>query len=190
MSVFFDHDTAQKTRRAIIITSVVAIALHYVQLGSNELEIFKLKIIVQKENIIVFLKFALAYLTYMYLTYEFGTYWGDRKKRPLVRMRDNHLNSLKSLDRTEAVPNLTKIERQFNERENQRIVQISNISKVFRDHLPVFFLLFLVFSGWHDEIIGKHIIQLPLAETELDNSSPEKVQPAVTEQPTLSGTSE
>ncbi|MDF3413306.1 hypothetical protein HKX54_02460 [Sulfitobacter sp. M57] len=48
MSVLFDHETFDKTRRAVIITATVVMALHFVELCSDHIDVFSLKIAVSK----------------------------------------------------------------------------------------------------------------------------------------------
>lgn len=172
MSVLFDHDTSQKTRRAVIVTSVIIIVLHYVQLRSDELEIFKLKIIVQKENIVLFLKVGLGYLVYMFFVYEISTYWTERTKRLLDRQREELLAA--DTDEDEYKINLMKpsvrqvdtrlkvIEEKFKKEETSRLLRLETNLRFLRDYLPVFLFVFLALSELHENVFGRYIlIEIP-----------------------------
>jgi hypothetical protein len=86
MSVLLEHDDFKKSRKALITTSVLTIALSYIVLGSNELEIFKLKILVNKETIILAGKISVLYLLFNY-AYFFSVRRYDAILKLLERTR-------------------------------------------------------------------------------------------------------
>lgn len=175
MSVILEHDTAQKARRAVVVTSVVLILLHYVDLGSSEMEIFKLKISVQKDNVSLFLKLTLAYLLYIYIAYEVGGYWAQRTKRMTKRLmlkveadvraaegyfddgfaRDSPTKKMLQDER------IKEYEAKLNEQENSQLLSLSNTLKVAIDYLPVMAFSLLAFSGAHESLIDSYIKQSP-----------------------------
>ena len=89
MSVLLEHDNIIKSRRALIISSVVVISLHYVQLNSNEIEIFKLQVAVSKGSLIIAAKLSTLYLLYIFALQAI--------KRYIERFIRNRKNSLASL---------------------------------------------------------------------------------------------
>lgn len=67
MSFFFEHDDLVKSRRAVVTASIITMALHHVVLNSNELEIFKLKIAIDQNTLILWGKLSVIYLLLNYL---------------------------------------------------------------------------------------------------------------------------
>lgn len=67
MSALLEHDDIKKSRRALIISSVVVIALHYVQLKTDYIEILKLQVVVSKDSLVVAAKLSTAYLLYIFI---------------------------------------------------------------------------------------------------------------------------
>lgn len=91
MSVLLEHDDVAKSRRALIISSVVVIALYYVQFVSTEpeIEIFNLKIAVSKDSLIIAAKLSTAYLLYIFILQVFKS-----TSEKLVKGREDRLNGL------------------------------------------------------------------------------------------------
>ncbi|MBI1492857.1 hypothetical protein [Halocynthiibacter styelae] len=166
MSVVFEHDSAAKARRSIIVTSTLIIALYYVRLKSNELDLFGLKVLVEKDNILIFLKLALGYLVYMYAIYEFSEYLSDRHQRLTTKL-NNELEEM--ISTTFPQPHEEKraeIQEAHRKNENARLVRLSLMIKSYRDYFPVMIFALFAMTDIHERFIGHLLIrELPQTET-------------------------
>lgn len=163
MSVLLEHDNSQKARRAIIVTSVVTIVLHYAQLGSNEIDFFGLKIAVHKENISLFLKLALGYLLYIYTIFELGASYEDRVTRLAKRLKaelDRDIEEMDVPDTDAHSISLKKaeVEERFKMDELKRLTQLSFYMKIFSEYFPVYAFSLLAFTGLHELFLGDQIV--------------------------------
>lgn len=99
MSVLLEHDDIIKSRRALIISSVVVIALYYVKLESEYIEILKLKVAVSKDSLIIAAKFSTVYLLYIFAL--------QALRRINVRYLENQNNHYQNMT-SDQIPDTTK----------------------------------------------------------------------------------
>jgi len=65
--LLLEHDTFSKARRALIVSSIILILLSQLDVQSNSIEIFKLKLGVNKKQIVGFGLCGVIYFSYIYI---------------------------------------------------------------------------------------------------------------------------
>lgn len=144
---------------------------HHIQFASNELEIFKLKILINKEQLIFFLKAGLLYLLYNFFTIEFSDQYNrrleqqhralekqifekERKKRHSKvgdLLRDKSPNDFQSEAELKAT-----IAAFIDENTKKHLLYVDIFLRVLRDYLPIFCFAFVALSEVHINILKNY----------------------------------
>lgn len=171
LSAWFDHNTSEKSRRAIIITCSMIIVGHHIQFASNELEIFKLKILINKEQLIFFLKAGLLYLLYNFFTVEFSDQYNRRLEQLRIAL-EKEIFEEKRIRRHLKVSNLpgdtppgdfqseaelkATIAAFIDENTKKHLLYVGIFLRVLRDYLPIFCFAFVALSEVHINILKNY----------------------------------
>lgn len=144
---------------------------HHIQFASNELEIFKLKILFNKEQLIFFLKAGLLYLLYNFFAIEFSDQYNRsleqqhralekhifEKERKIRRSKVGDLLRDKSPDDFPSEAELkANIAAFIDENTKKQLLYVDISLRVLRDYLPIFCFAFVALSEVHINILKNY----------------------------------
>lgn len=144
---------------------------HHIQFASNELEIFKLKILINKEQLIFFLKAGLLYLLYNFFTVEFSDQYNRRLEQLRIAL-EKEIFEEKRIRRHLKVSNLpgdtppgdfqseaelkATIAAFIDENTKKHLLYVGIFLRVLRDYLPIFCFAFVALSEVHINILKNY----------------------------------